>query len=101
MRALCTVRGAIVHFGAYSTQICERSSAWPRCSAEGALRVYAERQRVKCVATQASKKKNRVSVLRSSVGWIFLLIRCSGFCSVIVDLVIAADCIIYMYLMII
>ena len=51
------VHGAIVHLGAYCTQRTRRSSALSRSAAEGALRVYAEKQRVKCVATQASKRK--------------------------------------------
>ena len=51
------VRGAIVHLGAYCTQHSRRSSPWSRSAAEGALRVYAEKQRVKCVATQARKRK--------------------------------------------
>ena len=45
------VRGAIVHLGAYCTQRSRRSSAGSRSAAEGTLRVYAEKQRVKCVAT--------------------------------------------------
>ena len=52
-----TVRGAIVHLGAYYTQCSRRSSAWSRSAAEGALRVYTEKQRVKCGATQASERK--------------------------------------------
>lgn len=51
------VRGAIVQLGAYCTQISERRSAWARGSVEEDLRVYAVRQRVKCVATQASKRE--------------------------------------------
>ena len=51
------VRGAIVHLGAYCTQRSRRSSAWSRSAAEGALRVYEEKQRVKCVVTQASERK--------------------------------------------
>ncbi len=50
-------RGAIVALGAYCTQFSERSSAWPRSPEEVDLRVYAERQKVNCVATQASKRK--------------------------------------------
>ena len=52
-----TVRGAIVHLGAYCTQCSRRSSAWSRSAVEGTLRVYAEKQRVKCVATQAKERK--------------------------------------------
>ena len=51
------VRGAIVDLGAYCTQHSRRRSAWPCSAAEGTLRVYAGKQKVKCVATQASEKK--------------------------------------------
>ena len=51
------VRGARVHLGAYCTQHNRRSTAWSRSVAEGTLRVYAEKQRVKCVATQAKERK--------------------------------------------
>ncbi len=51
------VRGAIVYLGAYCTQRGKRSSAWARGTAEGTLRVYAGKQKVKCVATQAREKK--------------------------------------------
>lgn len=51
------VRDAIVPLGAYCTKFSKRSSACPRCPEERDLRVYAERQKVKCVATQDSKRK--------------------------------------------
>ncbi len=51
------VRGAIFHLGAYCTQRNRRSSAWARSAAEGDLRVYAEKQRVKCVPAQAKERK--------------------------------------------
>ena len=88
------VRGATVYLGAYCTQHGRRSSAWARGAAEGNLRVYVGKQKVKCVATQARERK--IAYLSHDfllTEFFFLLIRCSGFSSVLFT---AVDWVIYL-----